>query len=400
MEKILRTLDVEKNDIGDDELIDIIKIIQSRYPCNVDLATKLVEIYVASGESLIFPNKICIDVASTGGPSSLSTLLIPLFFSCVGLSVPKLGISGRPAGAIDSLAQIPNYSIQLNDCDIYRIIDQCNYAHFLANKNFTPLDARIIRIRKKHGAMDVPTLATASLLSKKISVGVSIAGLDIRVAPHGNMGATWSEANKNAAFFKKVADSLGIQAITILTDARFPFQPFIGRRESLIALMLLFEQKASKWLAFHYEQCRQMALICAPLNYKGRVSEITINHLKKAFIDNLQAQGANYNEFYNVANEAFLQHTIFILAEADGFISYNLEKMRNIITEKQTEQNNLSFTDPIGLHLLKNAGEWVRNGEPIVSVRCAENEKQIVERLKPILTIDPWHAQSYSLEEV
>src|SRR5271170_4830986 len=47
------------------------------------------------------------DVASTGGPSSLSTLLCPLFLRSFGSTVPKLGVSGRPAGAVDVLAQIP-----------------------------------------------------------------------------------------------------------------------------------------------------------------------------------------------------------------------------------------------------------------------------------------------------
>lgn len=44
------------------------------------------------------------DVASTGGPSSLSTLICPLFLNLKGFTIPKLSVPGRPAGGIDVLA--------------------------------------------------------------------------------------------------------------------------------------------------------------------------------------------------------------------------------------------------------------------------------------------------------
>ena len=47
------------------------------------------------------------DVASTGGPGSLSTLLPPFVLSTLGCNVVKLGVPGRSAGAIDSLATLP-----------------------------------------------------------------------------------------------------------------------------------------------------------------------------------------------------------------------------------------------------------------------------------------------------
>ena len=70
------------------------------------LAHRLAE----SGEILTLSSHIFgADVASTGGPSSLSTILCPLFLRCLGRCVPKLAVSGRPAGGIDVMAQIPGY---------------------------------------------------------------------------------------------------------------------------------------------------------------------------------------------------------------------------------------------------------------------------------------------------
>ena len=55
-----------------------------------------------------------LDIASTGGPSSLSTLLTPLFLRHMNRSVPKLSVSGRPARGIDVLATIPGYRYRSN----------------------------------------------------------------------------------------------------------------------------------------------------------------------------------------------------------------------------------------------------------------------------------------------
>jgi hypothetical protein len=81
------------------------------------------------------------DLASTGGPSSLSTLLGPLYLHSYEFIVPKLGVPGRPAGGIDVLAQLPGYKIRLNLSEINDVIERCGYAHFLADENFAPLDA-------------------------------------------------------------------------------------------------------------------------------------------------------------------------------------------------------------------------------------------------------------------
>ena len=73
------------------------------------LATKLAD----SGSSLPASAKATADIPSTGGPSSLSTLVCPLFLRLKGFVVPKLAVPGRPAGGIDVLATIPGYETDL-----------------------------------------------------------------------------------------------------------------------------------------------------------------------------------------------------------------------------------------------------------------------------------------------
>ena len=199
------------------------------------------------------------DLASTGAPTSLSTLLAPLYLRAMGCCVPKLGVPGRPAGGVDVLAQVPGYRVKLTNSEVAASIERCGYAHFLAGGEHAPLDARLFRFRQRSGTQSVPALVIASLLSKKIAVGLEHAGLDVRVAPHGNFGLTWDEARRNAERFQRVAAIVGVKAVCFLTDARFPYQPFIGRGEALVALKDTFSGLGEPALEQHTRLCFAMA---------------------------------------------------------------------------------------------------------------------------------------------
>lgn len=388
-------------DPTDDLLTAVIDEVKSAYTSDVDIAARLAKIYALSGSSISFPQKLCIDVASTGGPSSLSTLIIPLFFSCVGLTVPKLGVPGRPAGGIDSLAQISSYRYSLTNNEVRQVMAECNYAHFLANDSFAPLDKRVFDLRKRNDAMSVPTLAAASLLSKKIAVGINIAGLDIRVAPHGNFGGTWEAARENALFFKRVAKRLGLNSVTVLSDARFPFQPLIGRKEALLALWNLFEGNACDWLTNHYNQCRAIAIASAPLEFKRKISSLRMDEIKRAFIKNLEAQGASYNDFSNTVSGVESLHVYGVTATHDGFITYSLERLREVLVKEQLGHQSITFVDPIGVRLLRHPGEWVEQDSPVLSFRCSSINSDLIQKaLSDSFCLDAWIISTSDMEGV
>jgi pyrimidine-nucleoside phosphorylase len=68
---------------------------------------------LASSGAELPPDPCSADLASTGGPTSLSTLLCPLFLRARGLRVPKLSVVGRPAGGVDVLQTIPGFNAAL-----------------------------------------------------------------------------------------------------------------------------------------------------------------------------------------------------------------------------------------------------------------------------------------------
>ena len=334
-----------------------------------------------SGERLTVPTHRTADIASTGGPTSLSTLLCPLYLRRLGFCVPALGMPGRPAGAVDVLAQIPGYQVHLSPAEARKVLNQCGYLHVVADSHFAPLDARLFAFRGRTNTVALPVLVVSSLLAKKLAMGVRTVGLDIRVGPHGNFGCSFPEAKANAALFCQVAAAIGIRATCFLTDASVPFQPHVGRAESLLALVDLLEGRASEWLKEHADMCERMAL--ALLDGHSVLAE---TGLQTVFAQNLEAQGSSYARCLEYVEQIKTAPRVSIVAERSGFVAIDLGVLRSAIAAGQSDALRSScceFPDGCGVVLTRRTDERVERGDAIGLVRCsAKSGIKLVDSIK------------------
>lgn len=331
-----------------------------------------------SGQTVTFNETLqTADIASTGAPTSLSTLLCPLYLREMGLRVPSLTVPGRPAGGIDVLAQIPGYKINLERTELLACMEQCGYVHLLADATFAPRDANLFVYRQRVGAQKNPGLVIASLLAKKAAVGVHKFGLDVRVAPHGNFGDNWDEARQNAQRFCRVSKLLQIDSTCFLTDARFPYQPYIGRGESLIAVAALFSNMSNAALKLHAKMCFDMS---AALSSEQKAKQPDNDRLLYHFAQNLSAQGGDVEAFRMKAETLQAGHRYFLSSSFDGFLAVRPEILRTVIVEfqKQSTSQQIQFPDPCGLILQKNVGDYVRKGDLLATVRAENSLSSIV----------------------
>ena len=218
--------------------------------------------------------------------------------------------------------------------------------------------------RQAVGSQAVAELAMASLLAKKLAMGVTSVGLEVRVAPHGNFGASRSEANGNARRFCRIARMLGIAAVCFLTDGNIPQQPYLGRGEMLLAVSLLLDGTAPEWLARHASHCEAWA---AELVGSEIVSEVAV---RDAFIANIEAQGGSCEGLRAVAAAAFDGHTKVIVADSDGIVDYHLGALRSAILAARCLDSEERFDDSAGIVLLVEPGRRVLQGDLLISVRC------------------------------
>jgi len=327
------------------------------------LATSLAH----SGTMLAACHSSATDIASTGGPSSLSTLLTPLMLVAAGRVVPKASVPGRPAGAIDVMAQIPKYRTILTENQVVRALSTSGFAHFLAQDTFVPRDGQLYSYRRKSDQVNIPALAIASLLSKKLAVGLMTVGLDVRVAPFGNIGRSWKDARVWAESFCRVSALAGVRARCFLTDGTRPYQPFIGRGEALVALGEVLAGTACPQLRDHYVQCAVMA---------GRLTGQSLDaftpaHLEPCFTAHLADQGTCIESFWTAVEDLKNSHTIAMRAEAAGFLHIHLDVLRRALVAMQTQHAtpDTDFPDPIGVTLRRTTGDNVSVGDVLCMIR-------------------------------
>lgn len=367
---------VERNSVYDKNAIQAITRKSINNGLNIEEIAELAIVCSSSGENLFFSKQqdIVADIASTGGPSSLSTLLCPLYLVTMGTRVAKVGVPGRPAGGIDVLAQIEGYKTQLTAIEIYSVIDKCGYTHFNAGL-FAPLDGEIFRYRQENNAQNIPDLVIASLLSKKLCVGVNRIGLDVRVSPFGNFGATMDGARINASRFCEVAHFLGKDASCFLTNGSIPYQPYIGRSEALYALNEIFSSRADKSLGEHNLLCFDMA---KELSGGQHTQKPNNSDLKTVFINNIECQNGRAESFYNTVEKVARSHGSEIVSTSEGFLEINLHLIRSIMVDvqkKYVSDKNI-FPDPCGLILKSTPGQRIRKGDLLATLRFDEDGKQ------------------------
>ena len=389
----IRLFDSLSGDPSDDSIRHAIEEVQTNCPDDPEVAAYIARKLAGSGNVISPSGDLVADVASTGGPSSLSTVISPLYLRAAGAVVPKLGVPGRPAGGIDCLARIPYFKTMLSTAEVYQVLDSSGYAHFLASNEFAPVDGKMFRLRQEAGAQAVPGLVTASLLAKKLAVGIKHMGLDIRVSSYGNFGTDWVSAVENARLFVKTATLVGIEASPVLTDGQYPYQPYLGRSETLVALDDLFDGKASSWLKNHCTMCRTLVLACITEEYRAKVVDASYEVLRFHFNQNLVAQGTSPERFKAVVQSTRQDHQIEITADYAGFCHYSVQEIRDVIVQwqKQHVSEIDLFPDPIGLIFLHRPGTWVEKGEPLATLRAPK-----VKAEEALVQLSPWIAKPTS----
>ena len=356
-----------------DEIISLARASDLDARCVASLARCLAE----SGE-MLKARTHSTDIASTGGPGSLTTLLCPLILRAHGCVVPKLAVPGRPAGGVDVLGSLETYNVDLDAVEAEACMDAAGYVHLLAGGGFAPMDAELFVLRQRKSAQGIASLVAASLLAKKLAAGSPVAGLDIRVGPHGNFGRNLEEARANARLFDEAAAECGLTSLTFVGQVTGVEQPWVGRGEALSALELLITGKADDWLLRHAARCAELAASVARTAgiavqeepWGPRLAEMA----REAMQSNLEAQGSSYADFSERAAQVRTCGSLQLRAGQPGLLEVDVELLRSALVGAQADADG-RFPDPAGIRLLVEPGAEVARGAPVAAVRCRTSQR-------------------------
>ena len=170
-----------------------------------------------------------LDKHSTGGVGdNVSLMLAPMVAACGGY-VPM--ISGRglghTGGTLDKLDAIPGYVSQ-PDTTLFRdCVQRIGCAIIGQTADLAPADKRLYAIRDVTATVESIPLITASILSKKLSAGLSALVMDVKTG-NGAFMADLKDARALAQSLSQVATDAGLPTTALITDMNEPLASAAG----------------------------------------------------------------------------------------------------------------------------------------------------------------------------
>jgi pyrimidine-nucleoside phosphorylase len=329
----------------------------------------LAQTLARSGAMLEPSSDTLVDIASTGGPASLTTLLSPLITRALGGTVSKIGVPGRPAGALDTLGSLAGFDVALEPPKAHEVLVRCGFLHTAAGTHFAPLDRAFFQWRQANGYQASAPLAIASLLSKKIAAGVSRVCLDVRIGAHGNLGTSFEEGRVNASRFIRVAGLLGIEAVCVLTANEGLTQPWVGRGEALVALSLVLRDAVDGPLLAHRDLCGRLASLALGDSTSHYAPTPALwAAARKAHEEMLLHHGCDPTEFWRRVAIVEAAPRRIVEAPTSGYLLIDVATIRErLVTVQALGRRRLqgapAFPDPCGVTLNKQHGASVTAGE-------------------------------------
>ena len=150
-----------------------------------DEAAALLDGMLASGSRLDFSGlgKPVIDKHSTGGVGDkVSLVLAPLVAAC-GVAVPMMSGRGlgHTGGTLDKLESIPGFTTQLTLQQTRAQVERVGCAMIGQTPEIAPVDKKLYALRDVTATVECIPLISASIMSKKLSEGLTGLVLDVKL---------------------------------------------------------------------------------------------------------------------------------------------------------------------------------------------------------------------------
>ena len=337
---------------------------------------------------------IKLDKHSTGGVGDTTTLIVaPLVAACGGTVAKMSGRGlGHTGGTLDKLESIPGTNIEQSMDSFKKIVRENGVAVIGQTGNLVPADKKMYALRDVTATVGCVPLIASSIMSKKLAAGSDAILLDVKYGD-GAFMKNLEDAKKLARTMITIGQHLHKDTRATISNMSQPLGYAIGNSlevkeaiatlngngpEDLLELcltagstMLMMAKKAES-----VTEARKML--------EEAISSKKALHTLEAMI---KAQGGDsdyilYPEKFTVA-----EHIFDVYAPETGYIE-DLEALTLGLVSMRLGGGRETVTDEIdhsvGLILHKKIGDYVEQGEPLVTVH--DNGKWNQERKEELLS--------------
>ncbi|MDY3554077.1 thymidine phosphorylase [Gemmata sp. JC717] len=170
-----------------------------------------------------------VDKHSTGGVGDKTSLILgPLAAAC-GVVVPMMSGRGlgHSGGTLDKLEAIPGFRVNLSEAELRAALRKVGLGMIGQTADVAPADKMLYALRDVTSTVESVPLITASILSKKLSEGISGLVMDVKCGA-GAFMKTREQARALADSIVKVGTANGLRMSALITAMDVPLGRYVG----------------------------------------------------------------------------------------------------------------------------------------------------------------------------
>ena len=342
---------------------------------------------------------LVVDKHSTGGVGDKTTLVVAPLVAAAGLPVGK--ISGRglgfSGGTLDKLESIPGFKANLSTAEFMATLRDCGIVVVGQTADMVPADGKFYALRDVTATVSNISLIASSIMSKKIASGANAIVLDVKVGL-GAFMHTREEARALAHAMANIGRALGRRVAAVISDMNQPLGRAVGNALELKeAIATLHGHGPTDFLEHCLVIAGQMLLLAdrAPDAQEARemlLHELDSGRAWRKFRDWIMSQGGD--EAF-IDDPSLLPQATFIEplpSPRSGYVA-GLDAMEVGLTAGLLGGGRARKGDPIdravGVVLAKKIGDYVKNGEPLLTIH-ANNEQKLTDARRKLLDAYSW----------
>ena len=352
-----------------------------------------------SGDTLSLKSlsdKYKVDKHSTGGVGDkVSLTLAPMVAAC-GPVIPM--ISGRglghTGGTLDKLESVPGYRVDLSEQEIEAAIAKAGYVITGQTGSLVPADKIFYALRDVTGTVPSIPLIAASIMSKKLSVGLNGLVLDVKVGS-GAFMKTQNDAQALADTMISIGRAMGCDVRACITSMDQPLGKAVGNANEFIEAVEMLKGNAPKDYAhICYTLGTEMLAMAKKISNDDARDELENAIRSGRALDqlrlNIAAQGGDARVVDDYSLLPIAKDTVMVRAPRDGYLAaFNCESVgkASCILGGGRAVAGAPIDHSVGLEVLHKIGDKVAKDEPLFKVfykdekKCEEASKMLLDAI-------------------
>lgn len=334
-----------------------------------------------------------VDKHSTGGVGDKTSLVLgPMVASC-GATLAKMSGRGlgHTGGTLDKLESIPGLTIQVNEKDFIKQVNEIGIAIIGQTTSLVPADKKLYALRDVTGTVESIPLIASSVMSKKLASGSDTILLDVTFG-EGAFMKNIDSARELAKTMVEIGKSLNRDTRAVLSDMNEPLGFAIGNALEVKEAINALKGNGPKDLMELCYTCGSIMLEQAKV-VSSKEEGLKLLHkciedgsAFNKFVDMVRMQHGDTSYILHPEKFELAKHIVEVRSDKAGYISrINAleigESAMRLGAGRETLEDSIDMS--AGIILRKKVGDYVNAGDIIFEVHTnIEDFEKIINDIK------------------